>query len=106
MPSSMLRPAGFRWITALASLPTTENLKKPAAPKMLESNCGWKKVWCRRQKARKAEKQADQTLRDFVRDFPKSPRVSEAWVALAELAFHAAPPRLDEARKNLAHAVD
>lgn len=56
--------------------------------------------------AAKGGNQAEQTLRDFVRDFPKSPRVSEAWVALAELAFHAAPPRLDEARKHLAHAAD
>jgi tetratricopeptide (TPR) repeat protein len=32
--------------------------------------------------------------------------VSEAWVALAELAFHAVPPRLDESRKNLARAAE
>lgn len=53
----------------------------------------------------KGDKKAEQTLRDFVRDFPNSPRVAEAWVALAEVAFHAAPPRLDEARKHLARAA-
>ena len=56
--------------------------------------------------AAKGDKTAAQSLQEFVRDFPTNPRVSEAWVALAELAFHAAPPRLDEARKNLAHAVE
>jgi tetratricopeptide (TPR) repeat protein len=40
----------------------------------------------------------------LLRDFPESPRISEAWVALAELAFHATPPRLDEARKDLQRA--
>jgi outer membrane protein assembly factor BamD (BamD/ComL family) len=45
---------------------------------------------------------AVQSLRNFVRDFPQSERASEAWVALAELAFHTAPPRLEEARKCLA----
>src|SRR5207249_3904493 len=43
---------------------------------------------------------------EFVNDFPRNPRVSEALVALAELAFQAAPPRLDEARKNLSQAVE
>ena len=37
---------------------------------------------------------------------PNDKRLSEAWVALAELAFHATPPRLDEAKKNLARAAD
>jgi len=45
-------------------------------------------------------------LQNFVRDFPQDPRASEAWVALAELAFHSNPPRLDEARKNLARAAE
>ncbi|MEP7014204.1 MAG: tetratricopeptide repeat protein [Verrucomicrobiota bacterium] len=54
----------------------------------------------------KGEKKASQTLQGFVRDFPGNPRVSEAWVALAELAFHASPPHLDEARRNLARAVE
>ncbi len=57
-------------------------------------------------RAANGDKKATQTLREFVRDFPKNPRVSEAWVALAELAFHAVPPRLDDARKNLARAAE
>ena len=55
--------------------------------------------------ASKGEKAAAQTLQKFVHDFPASPRLSEAWVALAELSFHAAPPRLDEARKDLERAA-
>ena len=47
---------------------------------------------------------AAQTLDNFVRQFPRHDRVGEAWVALAELAFHGAPPRFDEARKNLEKA--
>ncbi len=47
---------------------------------------------------------AEETFRKFIRDFPQSPRVSEAWVALAELAFHAAKPDLTAARKYLAQA--
>src|SRR5205823_12475636 len=56
--------------------------------------------------AAKGDQKAAQSLQDFVRDFPQNPRVSEAWVALAELAFHVAPPRLNEARKNLARAAE
>jgi outer membrane protein assembly factor BamD (BamD/ComL family) len=56
--------------------------------------------------AAKGDKKAAASLQQFIRDFPKNRRVSEAWVALAELAFHSAPPRLDEARKDLAHATD
>ena len=56
--------------------------------------------------AAKGEKGAAESLRQFVRDFPKSPRVSEAWVGLAELAFHSTPPGLDEARSDLARAAD
>jgi TolA-binding protein len=33
-------------------------------------------------------------------------RASEAWVALAELAFHATPPRVEEARKDLSRAAE
>jgi outer membrane protein assembly factor BamD (BamD/ComL family) len=57
-------------------------------------------------RAANGDKKAEASLQQFIRDFPKNPRVSEAWVALAELAFHASPPRLDEARKNLAHAAE
>jgi tetratricopeptide (TPR) repeat protein len=54
--------------------------------------------------AAKEDPKAGETLRKFLREFPDDARVSEAWVALAELAFHSAPPRLDEARQNLTHA--
>src|SRR5207302_5181988 len=56
--------------------------------------------------AAKGDKKAAALLQQFIHDFPKNPRVSEAWVGLAELAFHSSPPRLDEARKNLAHATE
>ncbi len=54
--------------------------------------------------AGRGEKSATDSLRIFLRQFPRHPRASEAWVALAELAFHSAPPRLEEARKDLAEA--
>jgi len=47
---------------------------------------------------------AVQTFQKFIRDFPQSSRVSEAWVSLAELAFHGAQPDLETARKDLAQA--
>src|SRR3984893_10894106 len=53
----------------------------------------------------KGDGKAAESLREVVRDFPGNPRVAEAWVALAELAFQATPARLDEARKDLARAV-
>lgn len=56
--------------------------------------------------AAKGEKAAPDSLRAFLRDFPHDKRASEAWVALAELAFHAAPPRLDEARADLTRAAE
>ena len=56
--------------------------------------------------AAKGDKNAEASMRQFIRDFPKNPRVSEAWVALAELAFHSSSPRVDEARKNLARAAE
>lgn len=56
--------------------------------------------------AAKGDQKAAQSLQDFVHNFPQNPRVSEAWVALAELAFHVTPPRLNEARKNLARAEE
>jgi outer membrane protein assembly factor BamD (BamD/ComL family) len=55
--------------------------------------------------AAKGDKKAADSLQRFIRDFPTNPRVSEAWVSLAELAFHSSPPRLDEARKDLARAA-
>jgi outer membrane protein assembly factor BamD (BamD/ComL family) len=56
--------------------------------------------------AAKGDNKAAKALKQFIRDFPKSPRVSEAWVSLAELAFHSAPPRIEEARTDLARAAD
>src|SRR5947207_15974210 len=56
--------------------------------------------------AAKGDKTAAASLQQFIHDFPKNPRVSEAWVGLAELAFHSSPPRVDEARKNLARATE
>jgi tetratricopeptide (TPR) repeat protein len=56
--------------------------------------------------AAKGDKKAAGSLQRFIHDFPKNPRVSEAWVSLAELAFHSSPPRLNEARKDLDHAVE
>lgn len=49
---------------------------------------------------------AADSLRAVVRDFPKGKRVSEAWVALAEIAFHESPSRLEEARQDLTHAME
>ncbi len=54
----------------------------------------------------KGDEKAERSLQQFIHDFPKNPRVSEALVSLAELAFHASPPRLDEARKYLARAAE
>ena len=54
--------------------------------------------------AERGEKNAGALLQDFVRRLPGHPRVSEAQIALAEMAYHAAPPKLDEAEKNLAAA--
>jgi predicted negative regulator of RcsB-dependent stress response len=56
--------------------------------------------------AARGDKKAAETLQKFIRDFPKNPRVSEAWVGLAELAFHFSPPRLAEAQKDLARSAD
>jgi TolA-binding protein len=52
--------------------------------------------------AKRGEKKAQSWLSDFVRQFPDHPRAAEARLALAELAFHAAPPKLEEAGKYLA----
>ncbi|MDQ6861150.1 MAG: tetratricopeptide repeat protein [Verrucomicrobiota bacterium] len=56
--------------------------------------------------AARGDKGAADALQKFVHDFPKHPRVSEAWVVLAELAFRAAPPQIEEARRHLARAND
>ena len=56
--------------------------------------------------AAKGDPRAADSLRNFVREFPQSDRAAEAWVGLAELAFHATPPRIDEARRDLTRAAD
>jgi TolA-binding protein len=54
--------------------------------------------------AAQGKPEAEETLRKFIHDFPENPRVSEGWVALAELAFHARQPDLKVAREDLAQA--
>jgi TolA-binding protein len=54
--------------------------------------------------AAQGKPEAEETFRKFIHDFPQSPRVSEAWVALAELAFHATKPDLETARRSLTQA--
>jgi tetratricopeptide (TPR) repeat protein len=54
--------------------------------------------------AAQGKAEAVQTFQRFIHDFPQSPRVSEAWMSLAELAFHAPRPDLEAARKDLARA--
>ena len=56
--------------------------------------------------AAKGDRNAASLLQSFLRDFPNDKRAAEAWVALAELAFHTTPARLDEARKDLARAAE
>src|SRR5437867_6604476 len=56
--------------------------------------------------AAKGDEKAAKSLQQFIHDFPKNPRTSEALVSLAELAFHASPPRLDEAHKYLTRAAE
>ena len=54
--------------------------------------------------AAQGKPEAATSFRKFIQDFSKSPRVAEAWVALAELAFHEARPDLAAARAALAKA--
>jgi TolA-binding protein len=54
--------------------------------------------------AAQGKAEAAQTFQKFIHDFPQSSRVSEAWMSLAELAFHAPRPDLEAARKDLARA--
>ena len=54
--------------------------------------------------ASRKDAKAAELLRAFVNAFPQHPRISEAHVALAEWAFHAAPPQLKEAREALERA--
>ena len=54
--------------------------------------------------ASQGKAEAAATFQNFIRDYPNSPRVSEAWIALAELAYHAARPDLKTAREDLERA--
>ena len=54
--------------------------------------------------AAQGKSEAVRTFEKFIHDFPQSPRISEAWVTLAELAFHASQPDLAEARRDLNEA--
>jgi outer membrane protein assembly factor BamD (BamD/ComL family) len=56
--------------------------------------------------AAKGDPRAADSLNKFLREFPTSERAAEAWVALAELAFRATPPRVEDARKDLARAAE
>ncbi len=56
--------------------------------------------------AARGEKNAGDSLRHFIHDYPTHRRVSEAWVALAEMAFHDAAPRLSEAQQDLKEAAE
>jgi TolA-binding protein len=56
--------------------------------------------------ASRGDKRAAELLQRFIRDYPAHPRTAEGWVALAELAFHDAPPRVEEAQKHLARAAE
>ncbi len=56
--------------------------------------------------AAQSDGHAAESLQNFVRDFPHHPRVSEALVALAEVAFHASPPRIRDAQRFLARATE
>lgn len=54
--------------------------------------------------AQRGDKKAPALFQEFVERYPSHARVSEAELALAELAFHSAPPQLDAAAKHLAAA--
>jgi predicted negative regulator of RcsB-dependent stress response len=56
--------------------------------------------------AAQGNRKAAETLQTFLRDFPRHKRSAEAWVALAELAFHSVPANLEAAKKNLASAAE
>jgi TolA-binding protein len=54
--------------------------------------------------ARRNDKNAASMLADFLRRFPSHSRAAAAHLALAEIAYHSAPPKLDQAAKSLAAA--
>src|SRR5947199_10565326 len=60
--------------------------------------------WSRRWPQLNAAKRMRQHCSGILSAAPDHPRVSETQIALAEIAYHATPPRLDEAEKDLAAA--
>lgn len=56
--------------------------------------------------AKSSDPRAEQTLREFVRDFPDHPRVAEAQLALAEIAYLRPFPDLDMAADYLQASND
>jgi len=54
--------------------------------------------------AQRNENNASALLQDFIHRFPAYPRTADAYLALAEIAYHSVPPKLDLAAKNLAAA--
>jgi TolA-binding protein len=98
--------AAMAWLEADNSprfLAAASDLEKHAADKQTSAELRLEEALAR---AVKREKSAEDSLRAFLRDFSNDERASEAWVALAEVAFHSAPPRLDEARKDLVRAAE
>lgn len=55
--------------------------------------------------AAKRSPEAEQALRAYIRTYPKHPRYADGCIALAEWLLLAAPPRIDEARKELDNAT-
>jgi TolA-binding protein len=84
-----------RFLTDYSELEKADGEEDPRADLRLEEGLA---------QAARGDEKAERSLQQFTHDFPKNPRVSEALVSLAELAFHASPPRLDEARKYLTRA--
>ena len=84
-----------RFLTDYRELEKADGEENPRADLRLEEALA---------QAARGDEKAERSLQQFTHDFPKNPRVSEALVSLAELAFHASPPRLDEARKYLTRA--
>ena len=86
-----------RFVANVQQLGTKTNDEKSRADLRLEAGLT---------EAGKGDPRAAGSLNNFLGEFPKSERAAEAWVGLAELAFHATPPRIDEARKDLSRAAE
>jgi TolA-binding protein len=93
---SLQKGDGPRFVANAEELGRKTNDEKSRADLQLEAGLA---------EAAKGDPRAADSLNKFVREFPNSERVSEGWVALAENAFHATPPRIEEARKDLERAA-